>query len=103
MQGERAALSQFALHGHTAAVGLGDVLDDGQPQAGTAELAAARFVHPVEPFKQARKMFFGNAHALVREADLDFIVHGQRPDPDDTFGWAVLDRIVQQVHRGLLQ
>ena len=51
MQGESAAFSQFALHGHTAAVGLSDVLDDGQTQAGATELAAARLVHPVELFE----------------------------------------------------
>ena len=103
IEGEGAALSQLAVDGDIAAVGLGDMFDDGQPQAGAAELAAARLVHPVEPFEQTGEMLFGDAHALVLEADLDFIVHGQRLDLDGAFGRAVLDRIVQQVHRGLLQ
>ena len=103
MQRKGAAFFQFALYRHIAAVSLGDVFDDGQAQAGAAELATARLVHPVEPFEQPGEVFFGDAHALVGESDLDLIGHGQRLDIENAFFRAVLDRIVQQVHGGLFQ
>lgn len=53
VDGEGAALAQCALDGHIAAMDLGDVLDDGQAQAGPAQLPAAALVDDVKPLKES--------------------------------------------------
>ncbi len=63
MKGEGASFAGDAFDRDISAVDLGDVLDDGQTQAGPAELAAAAFVHHVESFKDPRKMLGRNAAA----------------------------------------
>src|SRR3990170_7095010 len=57
---EPAALPGAALHGHTAAVGLGDVLDEGQ--ADPAAAAALRLAppHPVELLEDPCLLLHGN-------------------------------------------
>ena len=56
------------IDGDLSAVGLGDVLDDGQPEARAAQLAAARLVHAVEALEEARQVLGGDAAALVAHA-----------------------------------
>ena len=56
MDCESAALAEGAFHGDITAMGLGNVFDNGQPQARAAHGAAAGLVHPVEPLEQPRQM-----------------------------------------------
>ena len=51
MNREGTPLPQRTFDGDVAAMGLNDVLDDGQTEPGAAELATAGFVHPVEPLE----------------------------------------------------
>ena len=51
MDGERTSLAGCAFNGYLTTVSLGDVFDNGQAEAGAAQLAAARLVHPVESLK----------------------------------------------------
>jgi len=69
MDREGAAFAKGAFHGDITAMGLGNMLDNGQPQTRAAHGPAAGLVHAVKPFEQARQMLFGNAHALVCNAD----------------------------------
>ena len=57
-----------AFDGHAAAMGLHDVLDDGQPQAGAAQLAAAGPIDAIEPLEDARQVLGGDAAAAVGDA-----------------------------------
>jgi len=50
-QGEAAPLADPAGDGDFAEMGLGDVFDDRQPEAGPAEIAAAGAIDPVEALK----------------------------------------------------
>ena len=54
-----------------AAVRLDDVLDDGQAEAGAAELARARLVDAVEALGQARQILRRHADAGVLDRELD--------------------------------
>ena len=62
---EGAAPAEAAVDGDAAAVGLGDVLDDGEAEAGAAELAAARLVDAVEALEEPRQVLARDAAALV--------------------------------------
>ena len=66
VDGEKAAFAQAAFHRDVAAVGLGDVLDDGQAQARPAQIAAASLVDAVEPLEQARKVLARHSRAVVQ-------------------------------------
>ena len=48
-----------------AVVGLDDVLDDGQAQAGAAQLAAAGPVDAVESLEDPRQVLAGDAAAAI--------------------------------------
>jgi len=69
MDGKGTSLAGCAFHGYLSAVGLGDVFDNGKPQAGAAQLATAGFIDPIKSFKQPGQVFFGNANALVCNDD----------------------------------
>src|SRR5262249_36601658 len=56
------AAAEFALDRELAAVSEDEVLDDGQAEAGAAELAGARLVDAIEPLGQARQVRRRNAN-----------------------------------------
>ena len=72
-------------------MGLNNVFDDGQPEAGTTHVAAAGLVDPVEAFKQAFLVLFGDADSLVLEMDLNPVCCLGGDDPDDAFFGTVFD------------
>ena len=63
--GERAALADGALDLYAAAVGPGNMLDDGQSQARSTELPAPGLVHSIESFEQAGQVATFNAAAFI--------------------------------------
>ena len=65
MDFKNTALAECAFHTDGTAVGLGDMIDDGEPQTGTAELPAPGFIDTVEPFKQPRQMFLVDSASLI--------------------------------------
>lgn len=69
MDGEYTAFSKGAFNRDVAAVSLGDVFDDGKAQTGTAQIAAAGFIHPVKSFKQPGQVFFGDSDTPVLDND----------------------------------
>ena len=69
MNGERAADAERAVDGDAAVMGLHDVLDDGQPQAGAAQLAAASAIDAVEALEDARQVLGRDAAAAICDVD----------------------------------
>ena len=57
--------TKLAFRFDATAVQLDDVLDDGKPKAGAAQLAAARSVDPIKALEDARQIFFANADPSV--------------------------------------
>jgi len=103
---EDAECASFA--GHTvdfdaAPVDLNDVLDNGEPQAGSADLPAPGLVHPVKALKETGEVLFFNADALVTHLDENALIGVFGADPDLTVRMAVFDGIVQEVHHGLFK
>ena len=68
-KGKGGPLVWNALDLHFSAVGFNDILNNGKPQAGTAHFPGTGLVDPVEPFKDAGKMFLGDADAGIFNAD----------------------------------
>ena len=110
VDGDAGAFSGLALDLQIAAVGLGDVLDDGEAEAGAAELPGTRLVHAVEPLGEPGQVLFRDAAARVR--------HGQRhpgravavrplfeacTDPHLAAVGGVLEGVVDQIDEQLLQ
>src|SRR5699024_5037968 len=64
------AAALFAFQFDLGAVDGGDVLDDGQAQAGAAGLLAAALVHAVEPLKHPLLILRRDADAVVPHAEI---------------------------------
>ena len=102
-EGEQAALARLALHGDRAAVGLGDVLDDREPQPGAAHVAAAPLVHAVEPLEDARQVLALDAGSLVADLDDQRSVAQRRFHRHRLARLAVLHRVVHEVDERLFE
>ena len=94
---EHRALAHLALQVNGAAVQRHDMLDDGQPQSGTARLPGASFVHPVEPFKYPVLGFRRDADAGVRDSDGHRIIHIFHQYIYISTGMIIFDAIFRQV------
>ena len=68
-QDEGAALAEFAIDGKGDAVGLGNVLDDGQPQAGTHTVVAGGLLRTIVLFKNSGQGVFTDAYPIVGDLD----------------------------------
>ncbi len=78
-----AALAERAVDGDAAVVGLHDVLDDRESQAGASQLSAAGPVDAIEAFEDPREVFLGDPRPVVGDADRDLAVarFGRRRAP----------------------
>lgn len=103
MDGKPTSLSQHTFHGNMAAMGLGDVFDNGQAETGAAQLAAARLVHPVESLKQPGQVLLGNSAALVFDADDHLGIIPFDVQVNSAVRVTVFNGIVQQVDNGLFE
>ena len=72
MDNKSTPLPQSTFDTDVAAVGLNDVLDDGQAEARATQFATAGLVDPVEPFEKSGQMFLGDAGAPVNDFYTDF-------------------------------
>jgi hypothetical protein len=84
-------------------MGLNDVLDDCQSQAGTTEGAATGCIDAVETFKQSRQMFFGDALTTVLNLDHDLLTLLPTLNGHKISTFAVFDGVVDQVYDGLFK
>ena len=75
---------------------------DGKTETCAARLAAPGFIDAVEPLKQARQIFFGNADAVIRHADEDGFSAAARIDFDFAAVGGILDGVRDDVHDHLL-
>src|SRR5579872_2266363 len=98
---EGRAAADAALDVDLAAMGLGDVLDDGEAEAGPPLLAGAPLVDPVEALEDARDRLRGDADAGVAHLEhrLAATAAGITPhaDGDPAVRTVVLDGVVEQV------
>ena len=78
------------------------MFDNGQPQTGAAHTSAARFIDAVKALKKTRQMPFGNANPFIPEVDANLLVRSLGRHHNAAGFRAVLDCIVQQIHRRLL-
>src|SRR5438270_14069823 len=98
---EGRALAQRTGDIEPAAMAVEDVLDDGKPEARSAQFARAGIVDPVETLGQARQVFARDAVALIGDRDPQHpcrragIAAGRHRDGAVVSG--VLDRVVEQV------
>ena len=72
MHGKRASLPKGAFNGDPAAMGMGNVLDNGKTKTRSAELPTAGLIDPVESFKKTGQMLFWNPDTAIFNADLQF-------------------------------
>lgn len=63
------SLTRGAFDSYMTAMGLGNVLDDGQAETGTSQVTAAGLIDAVETLKKSWQMIFGDAVTLVRYPD----------------------------------
>ena len=102
MNRKRTALPKFRLDGDFAAVQQGEVLDDGQPEAGSAHIPGTRPVDAVKTFEKPFEMLRWNALAVVSYEDAIaipwFVTHR-----DGAVRTGKLDAVVDQVRQHLFE
>ena len=76
---------------------LGDVLDDGKPEAGSANGAAAVLVDAVEALEEARLAVRRDADAMVADADDGLAVGGAFDLDLDVLRAAVAQGVLNEV------
>ena len=95
---EGGALARLALDPGFAAVGLDNMFDDCQPQAGAPAFAGPGAVHPVEPLEYAADGFGGDSRAVVGDEDLGLLAGGfAGVEEDAALRLAVFDGVFCQV------
>ena len=77
-------------------MGFNDMLNDGQPKAGTTLCSRTAFVHAVETVKNVVDVLFGNTDAIVCHFDEDVFVHIVKTD----FGFAVFKAVFDGIENG---
>ena len=83
-------------------MGQHDVLGDGEAEAGASGFAGAGFVDAIEALEQAREVLGGNAGAEVLDEEFHGVGNGAGPEDDSSAGSAVLQRVVDQVGKDLV-
>src|SRR5262245_37256793 len=96
---ERRALPEHALDRQAAAVPAGDVLDQGETEAGAALCPALAHVDAIEALGQPRQVVRGDAGAIVAHRDTSLAApFGERErDVDALAGGRVFERVLDQV------
>src|SRR5207248_7770186 len=89
MQCKGAALPHRAGDRHLAAMHLGDVLHDREPETGPAALATARFINTVKTLEDTIEVVVRNADPLITHVDDQHSVVLACAHPDITVGIAV--------------
>ena len=69
MQRKRASFPGDAINGDMAAMGMGDVLDNGKAESRASEFPASGFIDPVESFEQAGQMLLHNSDSVVPDVN----------------------------------
>src|ERR1035437_6104712 len=100
---ERAAFFKFALRPHSSTVRLHNVFDDGEAEAGAAELTAACFVDTIKTLKDMKKMLLGDAGAIVGDRGYYETVLFLGRDRNAATVLCVVDGVVEQVEEDLMQ
>src|SRR5689334_6922918 len=87
---------------HGASVRFYDVSDDGEPEPGSAGLAGARLVHPVETLKGSRQGLRHDANTCVLYAHRDTVPLSIGEDVDRAACACILYGVIDQIHENLL-
>src|SRR3989442_7059723 len=100
-QGESTALTGTALHGDAAAVGLGDVADEGQAHTAAAAALGLAPAEAIKLVEDPRVLLAWDAHARVGDGDGQLAVRQAGVDGQRLPLGRVLDRVVDQVGESL--
>src|SRR5207253_2477969 len=101
---ESCALAQFAPGPDPSSVGLNDVFDDRQAEAGPALFARACLVHAIKALENSFQRFGWNPRAVVFDEYLDLAVL-ERPSARNylAVGMAVFNGVVGEVSQHLFE
>ena len=77
-----------------------DVLDEAEPESGSARCAVAGFIHPVKPFKHACLLVRGDTDSLVGHDDVHVCVSGGDPNANLLIFVRLLNRGLEKVFHG---
>src|SRR5215510_15070796 len=96
-----APLADDALDPHAAAVGLDDLLDQGQPEPCATNAAGLLVIDPEELAEKLGERLRWDAHSAILHPELDMVALLARSDVDRSALWRKLHRIGEQVHEDL--
>ena len=97
VEGKNASLAETTLNGNMATMGLGDVFDNGEPQACAAELSTPPLVNSIETLEEPGKMLRGYPVAMIANPNDNFVCISSCFNPYCFARLAELDGIVEEV------
>src|SRR5262249_25070473 len=97
----RGAASELAFRFDPAAVQLGDMFHNRQPEAGAAELTAAGLVRAIKSFKNSRHIFAANSDAVIADAQHNLTPASSRSETDLAMLIRILPCIIKQIIKNL--
>src|SRR5260370_6044224 len=97
----RGAASELAFRFDPAAVQLGDMFHNREPEAGAAELRAAGLVRAIKSFKNSRQMFLTNSDAIVAYAKHYFAPTTLRSEMNLAVLTRIFDCVIEQIIENL--
>src|SRR5688572_18572725 len=92
---EGGALARVGVDGDRATVGLGDVLDERQSDAGAADVGSPRRLGPVEALEDLALLLARDARALIADDEAQPVADARQVDRD--LALAVLDCVLEEV------
>src|SRR5256885_5202270 len=95
-------MAQLTLPPHCTAVILDNVLHDRETEAGPAGFPRTRGIYPIKTLEQSGKVLIRDALTVVANVKLHHCTVRRRPELDLAAGFAVLQRIFNQIPEYLL-
>src|SRR5690242_2409250 len=95
-------MAVLAFHADAAAVRLGQVLAQIQPEADALDAPMLLRTDPMEPLEHLAELLLRDSDALIRDGDPDLVAVAGNPKRDGAALRRVFDRVAQEVAHDLL-
>src|SRR6266566_706315 len=97
------SFSEFTLGFYAAAVQLGDVFHNREPETGTTKLAAARFVSTIEALENPWQIIFGDPNPIIGHTEHDLRAVLGRSQTNLSVLTRIFQGVIQQIIENFMQ
>src|SRR6266498_963845 len=99
----RGSFTRLALGFYAATVQLGDMFHNREPETGTTQLAAARFVSPIETLENPWQIIFADPNPIIAHAEHDLRAALSRAQTNLSVLTRIFQGVIQQIIENFMQ